>query len=90
MNSVPILETYCMFFSQKNLPRVALLGSGGGQRANVGFLGVIQQLYKEELLDGFLYVAGVSGSTWSVSVYVNGIWQRFLSKVCNKKMILKN
>ena len=76
-----------MFFSQKNVPRVALLGSGGGQRANISFLGVMQQLYKEDLLNGFLYVAGVSGSTWSVSVNGYGISQRLLSKVSNKKHI---
>ena len=69
---------------------MALLGSGGGQRAHTSFLGVIQQLYKEELLDGFHYVAGVSGSTWSVSVYVFGISLRLSSKVSNKKIFLKN
>ena len=69
---------------------MALLGSGGGQRAHTSFLGVIQQLNEEDLLNGFHYVAGVSGSTWSVSVYVYGIWQMLLSKVSNKKLFLKD
>ena len=68
---------------------MALLGSGGGQRAHTSFLGVIQQLNNEDLLDCFHYVAGVSGSTWSVSVYVFGISLRLSSKVSNKKIFLK-
>ncbi|XP_031417612.2 cytosolic phospholipase A2 zeta-like [Clupea harengus] len=72
----------------KNVPRVALLGSGGGQRAHTSFLGVIQQLYKEELLDGFHYVAGVSGSTWSMSsLYQNPTWSQDAVKVTEEALL---
>ncbi|KAG7252467.1 hypothetical protein CRUP_038306 [Coryphaenoides rupestris] len=47
-----------------NVPNIAILGSGGGQRAMVGMLGSLYQMGKEGLLDAALYVSGVSGSTW--------------------------
>ncbi len=52
----------CVF--QRNVPNIALLGSGGGQRAMVGLLGSLVQLDKAGLLDCILYLSGVSGSTW--------------------------
>ncbi len=52
----------CVF--QKEVPNIALLGSGGGQRAMVGLLGSLVQLDKAGLLDCILYLSGVSGSTW--------------------------
>ncbi len=55
-------QSNCVF--QNKMPRVALLGSGGGQRAMVGLLGSLVQLDKAGLLDCILYLSGVSGSTW--------------------------
>ncbi len=49
---------------QDKVPHIALLGSGGGQRAMVGLLGSLVQLDKAGLLDCILYLSGVSGSTW--------------------------
>uniref|UniRef100_A0A668ARM4 PLA2c domain-containing protein n=1 Tax=Myripristis murdjan TaxID=586833 RepID=A0A668ARM4_9TELE len=46
-----------------SVPHVALLGSGGGQRAAVALLGSLYQMQKEGLLDTVLYLGGVSGST---------------------------
>ncbi|XP_063065067.1 cytosolic phospholipase A2 zeta-like [Engraulis encrasicolus] len=58
-----------------HLPRVALLGSGGGQRAQIAFLGVLWQLAECDLLDSVLYLAGVSGSTWAMSsLYDDAHW----------------
>ncbi|XP_063051965.1 cytosolic phospholipase A2 gamma-like [Engraulis encrasicolus] len=58
-------------------PRVALLGSGGGQRADVALLGTLRQLAEENILDAFLYLAGVSGSTWAMaSLYGDPQWSR--------------
>ena len=54
--------------AQDELPRVALLASGGGQRAHTAILGVLRQLGQDNLLDCFLYMAGVSGSIWSVAL----------------------
>ncbi|KAG7268571.1 hypothetical protein CRUP_003180 [Coryphaenoides rupestris] len=58
-----------------NVPNIAILGSGGGQRAMVGMLGSLYQMGKEGLLDAALYVSGVSGSTWCMaSVYERPSW----------------
>ncbi|KAL2086785.1 hypothetical protein ACEWY4_017853 [Coilia grayii] len=60
-----------------NPPRVALLGSGGGQRAQSALLGVLRQLGEDNLLDSFLYLAGVSGSTWAMASLYNDLhWSK--------------
>ncbi|CAM4689881.1 unnamed protein product [Leuciscus chuanchicus] len=49
------------------VPVIAVLGSGGGFRAMVGFSGVMKALYESGVLDCVTYVAGLSGSTWYMS-----------------------
>ncbi|KAB0396005.1 hypothetical protein E2I00_012990, partial [Balaenoptera physalus] len=49
------------------VPVVAILGSGGGFRAMVGFSGVMKALYESGILDCATYIAGLSGSTWYMS-----------------------
>lgn len=46
------------------VPVIAVLGSGGGFRAMVGFAGVMKALYESGVLDCATYIAGLSGSTW--------------------------
>ncbi|KAH0618311.1 hypothetical protein JD844_017383 [Phrynosoma platyrhinos] len=46
------------------VPVIAILGSGGGFRAMVGFSGVMKALYESGILDCATYIAGLSGSTW--------------------------
>lgn len=46
------------------VPVIAVLGSGGGFRAMVGFSGVMKALYESGVLDCVTYIAGLSGSTW--------------------------
>ncbi|XP_052412972.1 cytosolic phospholipase A2 gamma-like isoform X3 [Carassius gibelio] len=71
--------------SQKEVPNIALLGSGGGQRAMVGLLGSLVQLDKAGLLDCILYLSGVSGSTWCMaSLYKEPNWSTKLETVKNK------
>ncbi|XP_045044598.2 cytosolic phospholipase A2 isoform X2 [Desmodus rotundus] len=53
--------------STRDVPVVAILGSGGGFRAMVGFSGVMKALYESGILDCTTYVAGLSGSTWYMS-----------------------
>uniref|UniRef100_A0A2K6U840 Phospholipase A2 n=1 Tax=Saimiri boliviensis boliviensis TaxID=39432 RepID=A0A2K6U840_SAIBB len=53
--------------SARDVPVVAILGSGGGFRAMVGFSGVMKALYESGILDCATYVAGLSGSTWYMS-----------------------
>ncbi|NWT59933.1 PA24A phospholipase, partial [Erythrocercus mccallii] len=49
------------------VPVIAVLGSGGGFRAMVGFAGVMKALYESGVLDCATYIAGLSGSTWYMS-----------------------
>ncbi|XP_058632633.1 cytosolic phospholipase A2 gamma-like isoform X2 [Onychostoma macrolepis] len=71
--------------SQDALPHIALLGSGGGQRAMVGLLGSLVQLEKVGLLDCILYLSGVSGSTWCMaSLYKEPDWSTKLETVKDK------
>ena len=50
------------FFFQ--VPKIAILGSGGGFRAMVSLSGVFCALKDMGLLDCAMYTAGLSGSTW--------------------------
>ncbi|XP_022449094.1 cytosolic phospholipase A2 isoform X2 [Delphinapterus leucas] len=54
-------------YSTRDVPVVAILGSGGGFRAMVGFSGVMKALYESGILDCATYIAGLSGSTWYMS-----------------------
>lgn len=61
-------------------PVIAVLGSGGGLRAMVGFLGTISKLSEHNLLGAATYIAGISGSTWCMSsLYSKKIWSDFSS-----------
>ncbi|KAG9330533.1 hypothetical protein JZ751_024012 [Albula glossodonta] len=52
-----------------SVPHIAVLGSGGGERAMVGLLGCLDQMGQDNLLDSTLYLCGVSGSTWSANFF---------------------
>ncbi|XP_046893801.1 cytosolic phospholipase A2 gamma-like [Hypomesus transpacificus] len=59
----------------EDVPNIALVVSGGGQRAAVGMLGSIHQMEQDALMDTVLYMGGVSGSTWSMaSLYKEPKW----------------
>ena len=45
-------------------PTVAVMGSGGGIRAMVGYLGCLKALEDMGVLDAATYLSGLSGSTW--------------------------
>uniref|UniRef100_A0A8C8CZK8 PLA2c domain-containing protein n=1 Tax=Oncorhynchus tshawytscha TaxID=74940 RepID=A0A8C8CZK8_ONCTS len=55
------------FNCELDVPNIALLGSGGGERAAVGMLGSLHQLEQDNLLGSLLYMCGVSGTTWCMS-----------------------
>ncbi|XP_052454574.1 cytosolic phospholipase A2 gamma-like [Carassius gibelio] len=77
--SLQKLKIHC---SKDAVPNIALLGSGGGQRAMVGLLGSLDQLDKAGLLDCILYLSGVSGSTWCMaSLYREPDWSTKLETV---------
>lgn len=52
-----------------DVPTIAFGGSGGGFRAMLGCLGYCAEMKKSGLWDCLTYVAGVSGSCWSLAAY---------------------
>ncbi|XP_029610730.1 cytosolic phospholipase A2 gamma-like [Salmo trutta] len=67
----------------ENVPNIALLGSGGGERAAVGMLGSLFQLEQDNLLGSLFYMCGVSGTTWCMSsLYSDSDWS--LNKRCDE------
>uniref|UniRef100_A0A668AW69 PLA2c domain-containing protein n=1 Tax=Myripristis murdjan TaxID=586833 RepID=A0A668AW69_9TELE len=71
--------------TQDSVPHVALLGSGGGQRAAVALLGSLYQMQEEGLLDTVLYLGGVSGSTWSMaSLYSDPWWSSNMERAMSR------
>nr|XP_023660295.1 cytosolic phospholipase A2-like [Paramormyrops kingsleyae] len=53
--------------TRQEVPVIAVMGSGGGFRAMVGFAGVMKALFESGVLDCATYIAGLSGSTWYMS-----------------------
>jgi len=53
----------------EDVPTVSFGGSGGGFRAMIGCLGYCRQMQHSGLWDCLSYVAGVSGSCWSLAAY---------------------
>uniref|UniRef100_A0A8C7PQE0 PLA2c domain-containing protein n=1 Tax=Oncorhynchus mykiss TaxID=8022 RepID=A0A8C7PQE0_ONCMY len=71
------------FNCELDVPNIALLGSGGGERAAVGMLGSLRQLGQDNLLGSLLYMCGVSGTTWCMSsLYSDPDWS--LNKRCDE------
>ncbi|KAM9746639.1 cytosolic phospholipase A2 gamma-like [Menidia menidia] len=69
------LSTLNISCTLDSVPHIALLASGGGQRAAVGSVGSLHQMGEEGLLDALLYMGGVSGSTWAMaSLYSDPEW----------------
>ncbi|XP_026565476.1 cytosolic phospholipase A2 zeta [Pseudonaja textilis] len=63
--------------STNEVPVVAVLGSGGGIRALSSFYGSLLGLQQLNLLDCVTYLAGISGSTWCLSVlYQDHEWSQ--------------
>ncbi|XP_030364282.1 cytosolic phospholipase A2 gamma isoform X3 [Strigops habroptila] len=73
------LETLGIYCEQNNVPNIVVLGSGGGLRAMIALLGTLMELKKQNFLDAVMYLCGVSGSTWCMSLlYENGKWSEKL------------
>lgn len=51
----------------RDIPTVAIGGSGGGYRAMIGFAAFIETLQKRGAFDVVSFIAGVSGSCWTIS-----------------------
>ncbi|XP_060587565.1 cytosolic phospholipase A2-like, partial [Ruditapes philippinarum] len=57
------------------VPRIAVMGSGGGFRAMTAFSGVMSALVRSEIADMVMYNVGLSGSAWYLStLYSHPDW----------------
>ncbi|XP_075879822.1 cytosolic phospholipase A2 gamma-like [Nelusetta ayraudi] len=64
-----------------DVPHIALLSPGGGQRSAVALMGALHQMEADGLLGTLLYLGGISGSTWSMSLlYSDPEWSTNMSK----------
>jgi cytosolic phospholipase A2 len=52
-----------------DVPIIGFGGSGGGYRAMIGYMGYVAEMKKAGLWDLITYVAGVSGSCWTIAAY---------------------
>ncbi len=66
------------------MPTIALCCSGGGYRALISTLGMLIALQEMDLLDCVTYIAGVSGSTWTM-----GTWFAHKKNLEDLKNLLK-
>uniref|UniRef100_A0A3Q4AV70 PLA2c domain-containing protein n=1 Tax=Mola mola TaxID=94237 RepID=A0A3Q4AV70_MOLML len=67
------------------VPHIALLGSGGGERAAVSLVGSLYQMAEEGLLDTLFYIGGISGSTWAMSsLYGHPDWSTNVESVISE------
>uniref|UniRef100_A0AAY5F2V1 PLA2c domain-containing protein n=1 Tax=Electrophorus electricus TaxID=8005 RepID=A0AAY5F2V1_ELEEL len=70
------------------VPIIAVVAAGGGERAMIALLGSLSQMSEEELLDCIMYLGGDSGSTWCMaSVYKEPDWSKQMETV--KQNIIK-
>ncbi|KAK9320821.1 acyl transferase/acyl hydrolase/lysophospholipase [Lipomyces orientalis] len=54
---------------ERDIPTIAITGSGGGYRAMIATCGYISALQETGLFDCTTYLAGVSGSTWLMALF---------------------
>ncbi|KAK9475422.1 acyl transferase/acyl hydrolase/lysophospholipase [Dipodascopsis tothii] len=54
---------------ERDVPVIAIAGSGGGYRAMIASSGYLKAAEAKGLFDCVTYVAGISGSTWMLSLY---------------------
>ncbi|EED15715.1 cytosolic phospholipase A2, putative [Talaromyces stipitatus ATCC 10500] len=52
-----------------DIPVIGFGGSGGGYRAMIGYIGYMTEMKMAGLWDLITYVAGVSGTCWSIAAY---------------------
>lgn len=64
-----------------DVPRIAMVGSGGGLRALVAGTGSMLAATEDGLFDCVTYTAGVSGSCWLQALYNSSIGERRFDKM---------
>ncbi|KAK9327941.1 acyl transferase/acyl hydrolase/lysophospholipase [Lipomyces starkeyi] len=63
------LEIPVSSIDERDIPIIAVTGSGGGYRAMIATCGYIRALQETGLFDCTTYLAGVSGSTWLMALF---------------------
>ncbi|KAI0699790.1 FabD/lysophospholipase-like protein [Cerioporus squamosus] len=58
---------------ERDIPTVAVAGSGGGYRAMLNTLGSLSAAQSLGILDCVTYTAGVSGSCWALGILYSGV-----------------
>ncbi|KAI8331514.1 acyl transferase/acyl hydrolase/lysophospholipase [Chlamydoabsidia padenii] len=53
----------------EDIPIIGIASSGGGYRAMLGLTGYMKAMKESGALDCVAYIAGISGSTWAMSLY---------------------
>ncbi|KAM9174662.1 cytosolic phospholipase A2 gamma [Mergus octosetaceus] len=77
-----LLEEFGVHFDENNVPNIVVLGSGGGLRAMIALLGTLVELKNQNILDAVMYLCGVSGSTWCMSMlYTDWKWSEKLKSL---------
>jgi len=66
--SVPIKD-----IDERDVPIVAIAGSGGGYRAMVNTSGALKGAQETGILDCTSYIAGISGSCWALGIMYSGV-----------------
>jgi len=56
--------------TDKQVPTIAMIGSGGGYRAMLGTTGFLNGAQKIGLLDTVTYITALSGSTWALGPWI--------------------
>jgi cytosolic phospholipase A2 len=75
MQRAPIIQAclnnYCHNKRGSHIPTIALVCSGGGYRAMLYTIGALEGITDLQLLDGLMYVVGLSGSTWAIGTWIS-------------------
>ncbi|KAF8322241.1 FabD/lysophospholipase-like protein [Clavulina sp. PMI_390] len=58
---------------ERDIPTLAIAASGGGLRAMCNTAGTLTMLKDAGILDCVTYIAGISGSTWSMGALYSGV-----------------
>ncbi|XP_068517230.1 cytosolic phospholipase A2 gamma-like [Anas acuta] len=75
-------ELLDVHFEEEKVPNIVVLGSGGGLRAMIALLGTLVELKNQNILDAVMYLCGVSGSTWCMSMlYTESKWSEKLKSL---------
>uniref|UniRef100_A0A2P2I3R9 Phospholipase A2 n=1 Tax=Hirondellea gigas TaxID=1518452 RepID=A0A2P2I3R9_9CRUS len=73
--------------TDKQVPIIAVLGSGGGFRAMICLSGAVRALYETGVLDCTTYISGLSGSSWYISsLYSHGTFAEVTPDTIEKEL----